>query len=132
VNASNARFDDFGGGNITAPVALMAAIPRRAVEPAALNPATPGRLELSNAYPNPTHSGVFFSLALPEGQEVAFSVFDIQGREVWSDPPREFGAGRWTIGWDGMGRGGPARTGVYLARVRVGSQVLLRRLMVIH
>jgi PKD repeat protein len=130
-NSSGTRFDNFGGGTVPAALALSgpaAPAGQRAVE----FPALPGEVSLSGAYPNPTTGGIELSLALPHESEVSMSVLDIQGREVWSTPLQRRAAGRWTLDWDGHTARGGASAGVYLARVRVGPQVLLRRFAIIR
>jgi hypothetical protein len=111
-----ARFDDFGGGTVTGVLPVE--------EPVA----PPGTLWLSGAFPNPTNGGATFSLALPTADEVSLTVLDIQGREVWSAPVQHYGAGHWSLSWDGR----TAPMGVYLARVRVGAQRFLRRIAIVR
>ena len=92
----------------------------------------PATFALSSPFPNPTRGGTALSLALPQEAEVSMSVLDVQGREVWSEPAHRYAAGRWTLKWDGQGARGVASTGVYLVRVRAGSQVMLRRVALLH
>ncbi len=89
--------------------------------------ALPAVLELSNAVPNPGRAdGVSFVLRLPQGTHVNWSVFDIQGRELFSES-RLAPAGSLTLRFD------PARhrdsPGVFFARVRAGEAVLVRRFL---
>ena len=63
---------------------------------------------------------------------MSLSVLDIQGREVWRAATRRYAVGRWTMSWDGRTTRGPAGTGVYLARVRVGGREFLRRIALIR
>ena len=89
-------------------------------------------VSLSNPFPNPTTAGVSLLLALRDEEDVRMSVVDLQGREVWSAPPRRYAAGRWALGWDGRATNGPVRSGLYFTRVRVGTQSYLRRLALIR
>jgi glucose/arabinose dehydrogenase len=85
-------------------------------------------LALSNPWPNPARGGTRLSLDLPRAAEVAFAILDVQGREVWSAPPRAFAAGRATLAWDGTTAAGTfAAPGVYRARVRSGEARFERR-----
>jgi len=86
---------------------------------------------LSAPVPNPTRAAVAMTLSLPAAADVAFDVIDIQGREVWRESAWR-GAGMWTLTWDGRTTTGPARTGVYLARVRVGATTLLQRFAIVR
>jgi PKD repeat protein len=126
-NASTARFDDFGGGSITG-VTALSGMP----SPVASRASTPDGLELAKPYPNPTTGAIQLALALPSEETVSFAVLDIQGREVWSAPSRAYAAGRWTLAWDGHTAQGPVNPGVYLLRVTIGHEVLLRRIAVIR
>ena len=51
---------------------------------------------------------------------------------MWSGPSRTYAAGRWTLAWDGQSTQGPVSPGVYLFRVTIGREVLLRRIAVIR
>lgn len=89
----------------------------------------PPSLALSPGYPNPSSSAVEFSLDLPEATHVELSVYDMQGREVWSQAAG-YSAGRSTLRWDG--RDAVRRrvgVGVYLVRVRAGEQTMVRRVI---
>ena len=72
------------------------------------------------AYPNPSRRGVTFSLELPVASHAELSVFDVQGREVWSEA-RLRPAGRSEVAWGLSNRAGArVPNGVYLARVDLG------------
>ncbi len=93
----------------------------------------PRAIALSVGRPNPSSGRVVFGLELPRGETVGFSVHDIQGREVWRTPARHFEAGRRTLEWSGTRvSGGPAGSGVYLARVEVGGRVFMRRIVLMR
>lgn len=122
--------DDFGGGNVAGPLPLASLKPARDDEPAA--GVLPHVLALSSAYPNPARSDVSFTLDLPRASTVDFSIYDVAGREVWSAAPRTYGAGRWSLRWNGVGERGTVPAGVYLARVKVDGTLLLRRLAILR
>jgi hypothetical protein len=99
---------------------------KRAVDAAAQLGAT---LALSAATPNPASGEVALALVLPEDAPVEWSVFDLQGRAVWHES-LALEAGSHTLRWGGtVARGGRAGTGLYLARVRVGSTEFVRRIV---
>jgi hypothetical protein len=118
AGAQDARFDDFGGGTIEPESSPPLAVPTT----------RPGTAWVSAAFPNPTRGGATFSLVLPTAQEVSLSVLDIQGREVWRVPSRRYDAGSWSLAWEGTN----VPVGLYLARVRVGTEDHLRRVAVLH
>ncbi len=130
AGATTARLDDFGGGAVTGAAAMAGPAPPLASR------STPGKPpsvpSLSTAFPNPTSGSVTMWLALPVETEVELRILDVQGREVWSAPKQGYGPGRWSLGWDGRAARGRALMGIYLARVRVGSVLFLRRIAIIR
>jgi hypothetical protein len=132
TRATSSLMDDFGGGTLSG--GALAAAQQQASEENALRPMVPmpSTLALSNPFPNPTTNSVSLSLELPRDAPVDWSVFDIQGREMWSAPAQVMGAGRWTLRWSGETPRGVAPAGVYLARVRVGSETFLRRIAMVR
>ena len=124
--AASARFDNFGGGTVPAPGAVLAA-------PGAGTGGGPiGSIALSSAFPNPSNGGVSMALALPQAADVSVEVLDVLGRRVWSSPEQRFGAGRWSLHWDGYGTHGSAPAGLYLARIHAGDAVFTRRFAVVR
>ncbi len=92
-----------------------------------------GPLALSAPRPNPARGAVTLALELPRTAEVGWCVTDIQGRVVWDAPVRTMAPGSWTLRWEGRdAAGAPLPPGLYLARVRVGSELLTRRLVTIR
>lgn len=67
------------------------------------------------------------SLAAPA--DVEWTVYDLQGRALWSES-RRVAAGAVRLRWNGLDRNGVrAPRGVYFARIRVGQSVFLRRIV---
>ena len=98
-----------------------------------VDPRPPRAVALSVARPNPSPGAVGFALELPATERVEFTVFDVQGRQVWTQPERAFEAGRWRLEWSGRTRGGHrAASGLYLARVQVGGRSMYRRFALIR
>jgi parallel beta-helix repeat protein len=87
-------------------------------------------LALSPAFPNPSRRAVAFTLRLASAADVDFAVYDVLGREVWSERGvRPAGAStlRWTLtGADGA----RVPDGLYLARVRHGSETETARFVI--
>jgi hypothetical protein len=106
---------DAPGGPIP-PIALIA--------PAAPPPA---HLALSSARPNPVSGPVSFRIELPERTSIRWGIYDLQGRQLWSES-RTFEAGRTDLSWDGRATDGSrAGSGLYFARVHADNRVLIRR-----
>jgi len=86
-------------------------------------------LALSTGFPNPSRGPVEFALELPRESQVEWSVYDLQGRAVWSEG-RTLAAGRTQLRWDGTtSTGEPTATGVYLVRARVNGAQFTRRVI---
>jgi len=92
-------------------------------------PPHPRRLAL-RAAPNPFGAGTVFVLSLARSTHVELDVLDVSGRRVrrvltgWVEP------GERRLAWDGRDDGGaPLPAGVYLGRIRAGTDVAVVRLM---
>jgi len=131
TGTSAARYDDFGGGTVPGTL-VIAQAPDPAAMTQSLSTPLPASLALSSPFPNPTDGSVSLALSLPKDARVDFAVFDIQGRQVWGAESRAYGAGRWMLRWDGMTARGHAGSGVYLARVRVNGETMLRRFAIVR
>ena len=93
----------------------------------------PTRLALSGAFPNPAMGRADLMLDLPERARVGFDVLDPQGRLVWTDPARDYEAGRWRLAWPGSDRAGRAvGAGLYLIRVSVDGRSFVRRSVILR
>jgi glucose/arabinose dehydrogenase len=122
---TGARFDNFGGGNTVVSGPAMALGPE--TEPEFYDRVDlPSALSISGAYPNPGHSQVSFAIGLPENARVDLAIYDLQGRVVWNER-REQSAGHFNLIWSGGTQGGPAPTGIYLARIAVNGRAYMRR-----
>ena len=90
-------------------------------------------IALSLEGPNPTRGPVALHLDLPEPALVRMAIVDLAGRVVSRIPARDLPAGPHELMWTGTrATGEPARSGVYLARVEVGSRTLVQRIVVIR
>ena len=88
---------------------------------------TPLELALSSPTPNPSRDRAMLTLSLPVGERVAWGVYDLQGREVWSEVS-QLSAGHHVLEWSGQDRrSGRAGAGLYFVRVRVGATEFTRR-----
>lgn len=90
---------------------------------------TPLVVELA-ASPNPFNPATIMSFNVPVTARVDLDVFDVAGRRLKTLVSGELSAGAHTVTWDGRdndGRG--VASGVYLARLRVGTEVLTERMI---
>jgi hypothetical protein len=81
--------------------------------------------------PNPSSRMATFAFELPAERAVEASVFDLAGRLMRTlEPGRSFPAGTHQLAWDGRDDGGsPVAAGVYLVRMKAGSEVQVRRMV---
>jgi len=90
----------------------------------------PTGLALASAFPNPGTRSVAFTLVLGAAADVTCSVFDLQGREVWSQSGAR-PAGSSTLSWSLTDRSGArVPSGMYLARVSRGGESAVLRFVV--
>jgi hypothetical protein len=88
----------------------------------------PLRFAVTPAAPNPFQRTTRIRLSLPEARAVSALVFDVAGRRVADLVDRTMSPGEWDIAWDGRRADGTlAEPGVYLVRVRAGSDLVVRR-----
>jgi hypothetical protein len=93
----------------------------------------PASLSLAGPFPNPSRGRVGLDLGLPQRSAVRFAIYDIQGREIWRAAEKEHGAGWWRLEWNGRDqRQQPVRPGLYMARVEVGRNKLVKSVVVIR
>jgi len=90
--------------------------------------ATPGRVVLGAARPNPFTGTTRFTVSLPAGAELELSVHDVAGRRVATLAHGRFAAGERDFTWDATG----ARDGVYFVRLVVDGRVLTTRVALLR
>jgi hypothetical protein len=120
-----ARLDNFGGGNAAgaAAASTIAGLEQPFYESTEL----PDRLTVSGPTPNPSSGQVAFALALPTSTVVSLTIYDLQGRLIWSEASRAYEAGRWNLTWAGTSERGRAPNGIYLARIAMDGHTHVRR-----
>lgn len=79
---------------------------------------------LMHAYPNPFNPVTAINIQLPSSGQVELNIYDLLGRKIATliDMPMERGAYR--IEWDASDKA----SGMYVARLKVGSEVVLQKL----
>ena len=87
-----------------------------------------GPADLSAPHPNPSRRPIEFALTLVQESTVEWGVYDLQGRELWSETRRER-AGEVRLAWSGRDAGGGlVSPGIYFARVHVDGRRFVRRI----
>ncbi len=85
------------------------------------------------AYPNPTSDGAWIRWETPFATPVQAEILTITGRRVWSRAVTTSSTGIGEIRWDAKDASGQQLpSGVYFARVRAGSNLLGRQMIVLR
>ena len=85
------------------------------------------------ARPNPSASGISIECDLPTLGDVAVTIHDCLGREIWRLVLPDCAAGRHSIGWDGRdARGREVGAGVYFCRVAGGGRTATTKSIVLR
>ena len=93
----------------------------------------PTAFVLSPNYPNPFNSSTAIAFDLPHQETVELSVYTIAGQQAATLVRGTRTAGRYRITWDGRtDTGVPLASGVYLYRLRIGSQVETRKMLLLR
>ena len=79
--------------------------------------------------PNPTKGAMGINFAVAKPTHVHLSLVDVQGREVEVLADGEYGAGRYHAQFDGQGRSGRIRGGVYFVRYVANNQTFTKRVV---
>ena len=98
--------------------------------PSSVNGATPSLVMLGENYPNPFSGATTFDLTLHQESTVKAEVFDVAGHRVRTMDMGHRGAGASQLVFDGLGeRATPLPSGVYFLRVRAGSEIVTRKMV---
>jgi hypothetical protein len=88
----------------------------------------PGRLCLSQNFPNPFNPSTTIQFSLPRGAHVALKVFNTLGEEITTLVSEELGAGTYTTQWNSAG----IASGVYYYRLQAGNYTESKRLILLR
>jgi hypothetical protein len=100
--------------------------------PAGETGASPDRLSLDGAYPNPFNPSTTIRFTLPGPGVVSLRIYDVRGRLVRSlvDGPQP--AGERSAVWDGIDSvGSPAASGVYFVRLQADGQAQTKKILLL-
>ncbi|MEX0680107.1 MAG: T9SS type A sorting domain-containing protein [Balneolales bacterium] len=87
----------------------------------------PDRIRLEQNYPNPFNPATQLQFALPHAAHVLLEVFDINGRHVGTLIDGTMPAGQHTHTFNAEG----LSSGIYLGRLQVDDQILMRRMTIV-
>ena len=99
-----------------------------------MNATVPRFFSLEQNYPNPFNSTTIIRFALPTGNEVELSLFNLVGQKVATLVGGYRQAGTYTLHWDGRDAHGRAlASGVYLYHLRTDKgQAETRKLVLVR
>lgn len=88
---------------------------------------------LIGVHPNPFNPRTSVSFSVGRPQRVTISIFDMTGRHVAEVTDRSYGAGSYSVEWDGCdASGGAVSSGAYIARLANGNHVDSRKLLLLR
>lgn len=91
----------------------------------------PSEFSLSANFPNPFNPATTISYALPDDGTIVFTVYDLQGRVIYS-LSRSQARGFHTLRWEGCdSKGFPVGSGVYFYVVRFGENVAKGKMLLL-
>lgn len=93
----------------------------------------PEVFRLNQNYPNPFNGSTRITFNLPERLHATLSIIDINGREVTRLVEQKLNAGTHVITWNGRDRRQqPVASGVYFFRLSAGSNVEVKKLILVQ
>jgi uncharacterized repeat protein (TIGR02543 family) len=116
---------------------LLAAAPRNSAteenpcsETVAVGDGPAFQLGLQPVSPNPSPGAMKITFTLPREQAVQIRLMDVQGRVVADLANGAFPAGRHDVEWNGAGRTGRIRSGVYFVQMQSARETRVRRVVI--
>ena len=88
----------------------------------------PAQFMLFQNYPNPFNPATTIRFTLPKSAFVRLSIFNILGEEITTLVDREVSGGTHSLVWEARGNA----SGVYFCKIRAGSLVQTRKLMLLR
>ncbi len=87
----------------------------------------PDKVQLNDNYPNPFNPETVIRYGVPEQTEVQLNVYDVLGRKVQTLINEQKSPGRYEVNFDGS----ELASGMYIYRLKVGANVLTKKMMLI-
>ncbi|MCH7877820.1 MAG: T9SS type A sorting domain-containing protein [candidate division Zixibacteria bacterium] len=96
------------------------------------NALLPDEFQLQQNYPNPFNPTTTIEFALPERGAVELIIYNTLGQRVRSLASGMYGAGKYSVSWDGTDNyGRQVTSGVYYYRLRAGDVVQSRKMVLL-
>jgi hypothetical protein len=92
---------------------------------------SPGEFNLAQNYPNPFNPSTVIDYTLSNAGDVSLKVYNVLGVEVATLVKARQDAGRYTVPFSAIEGARSLPTGVYFYRLESGSQVAMKRLILL-
>ena len=93
----------------------------------------PIAFRLAQARPSPFQQSTVIHFELPQPRRVVLKIYDVAGLEVRTVAEDDYPAGAYDVPWDARtGRGDRAPNGVYFIRIKAGSFVDVKRVVLVR
>lgn len=88
---------------------------------------------LSEPFPNPFSANVLFTARTDRQMELGFSIYNLLGQSVFSQPSSRYSAGEHRFFWNGQDAAGRRLpSGLYFLRFRAGEEILLKKVVLLR
>lgn len=87
----------------------------------------PDEVQLNDNYPNPFNPTTVIRYGVPEQSTVELNIYNVLGRKVRTLVNEQKSAGRYEVNFNGSG----LASGMYIYRLKVGANVLTKKMMLI-
>ncbi len=96
------------------------------------NDTVPVTFQLDQNYPNPFNPSTTISYSLMSAEKVSLKIYNLKGQEIKTLVNRVVSTGHHSVKWDGTDESGvKATSGLYLYVLRVGDQMVSKRMMLV-
>ena len=86
--------------------------------------------KLEQNFPNPFNPETRIYFEIPQSEMVTVVVYNVIGQKIRTLTRSQFGAGRYTLNWDGKNDfGAPVPTGTYIYRMKAGDFVSTKKMV---
>ncbi|KAA3610719.1 MAG: T9SS C-terminal target domain-containing protein [Calditrichaeota bacterium] len=87
----------------------------------------PGKLSLSQNFPNPFNPQTTFKVFVPKTQKIKITIFDLLGRRVKNITNKQFTTGEYEFTWDA----GSQASGFYIVELKTGKTRYTRKILLL-
>jgi len=92
----------------------------------------PSEFSVSQNYPNPFNPETYIDVLLPKDGMVSFEVYNVLGEKVYDESSNQSAGYRTLVWWGETNLGTAASSGMYLYRVKYGSDVITKKMILLR